>query len=173
MKFLLKKLANFIKYILFIIYFIFEEFVIKIAKRALRLIRKINIYDKFIEMIDRSNNFVLLGSFLFLAVLAESSATFAVFLTAKGFVKLGILFYALKIVLFIPAVDIFSHNKKRLVQYRIIRTIYYWYLRIKSSEIYRNIKKFSKEIKAKIKAFFKPIKESVLNFIGNKECTDD
>jgi len=168
MKFLLKKLENFIKYILFIIYFIFEEFVIKIAKRALRLIRKISIYDKFIEMIDRSNNFVLFSSFLFLAILAESSATFAVFLTAKGFIKLGILFYALKIVLFIPAVDIFTHNKKRLLQYRIVRIVYYWYLRIMNSDIYRNIKKVSKEIKTKINVFFKPIKESILNFIGTK-----
>ena len=168
MKFLLKKLENFVKYILFILYFIFEEFVIKIAKRALLLIRKINIYDMFIEMIDRSNNFVLFSSFLFLAILAESSATFAVFLTAKGLIKLGMLFYALKIVLFIPAVDIFSHNKKRLLQYRIVRIVYYWYLRIMHSEIYRNIKKVSKEIKAKIKAFFKPIKERVLSFIGSQ-----
>jgi len=165
MKFIFIKLETLIKYILFIVYFIFEEFVIKIAKRLLKVIRKFNIYDRFIDIISRSNDFVLLSSFLIIAGIAEASATFAVFLSVRGFVYLGIFFYILKIIIFIPTVDIFKHNKKRLLRYSIIRTLFYWYLIIKSSQIYRNIKRIFKEIKRNLKAFFLPIRKTFLSFI--------
>jgi len=165
MKIILEKLQTIIKYILFIIYFIFEEFVIKMAKRLLTFIRQFDIYGKFIDFINRSNDLILLSSFLFIAGIAETSATFAVFLSVRGFVKLGIFFYILKIIIYIPTVDIFKHNKKRLLKYRIIKTLYYWYLLIISSKIYRNIKKVFKDIKEKIKAFFYPIRKTFLSFV--------
>lgn len=168
MKFIFTKFKTLIKYILFIIYFIFEEFVIKMAKRLLIFIRKFNIYDKFIDIINHSNDFVLLGSFLIIAGIAEASATFAVFLSVRGFVKLGIFFYILKIIIYIPTVDIFKHNKKRLLRYSIIRTIYYWYLIIIGSQIYRNLKKLFKKFKERIKAFFLPVKKRFLNFIASR-----
>ena len=108
---------------------------------------------------------VLLSSFLIIAGIAETSATFAVFLSVRGFVKLGIFFYILKIVIYIPTVDIFKHNKKRLLKYRIIRTFYYWYLLIIGSKIYRNIKKVFKDTKEKIKEFFYPARVTFLSLI--------
>jgi hypothetical protein len=165
MKSLFYKLLTTIKYILFIIYFIFEEFVIKVAKRLLAFIRKFKIYDKFIDLISQSNDFFLLASFIILAGVAESSATFAVFLTAKGFVVLGILFYIVKIIIFIPAIDIFKHNKKRLLKYTVIRTLYYWYLLITASQIYRNIKRFFKDFKERLRDYFLPIKESLTRIL--------
>ena len=168
MKIIFERLQIIIKYILFIIYFIFEEFVIKMAKRLLIFIRQFDIYSKFIDFINRSNDLVLLSSFLLIAGIAEASATFAVFLSVRGFVKLGIFFYILKIVIYIPTVDIFKHNKRRLLKYRIIRTFYYWYLLIIGSKIYRNIKKVFKDIKEKIKAFFYPVRETFLSFVRFK-----
>jgi len=165
MQSIFKKFQTIIKYILFIIYFIFEEIIIKTAKRLLQFIRKFSFYDEFIEFITKSNDFILLISFLFIATLAETSATFAVFLMAKGFFVLGVVFYILKIIIYIPTIDIFKHNKKRLLKYRIIKTFYYWYLFILKSQIYRNIKKFIKDIKEKIKLFFKPVKEMFLKLI--------
>ncbi len=167
MKDIFKKLQIIIKYILFIIYFIFEEFVIKMAKRLLVFIRKFDIYEKFTNYINRSNDFILLGSFLLIAGIAEASATFAVFLSVKGFVKLGIFFYILKIVIYIPTVDIFKHNKKRLLKYRIIKTIYYWYLLIIDSMTYKKIKRVFQEIRKKIKRVFNPIKQKILKFARN------
>jgi len=165
MKFIFIKLQTLIKYILFIIYFIFEEFVIKMAKRLLVFIRKFNIYEKFIDKINHSNDFILLSSFLIIAGIAEASATFAVFLSVKGFVNLGIFFYILKIIIYIPTVDIFKHNKKRLLRYSIIRTLFYWYLIIISSQIYRNIKRIFKDIKRNLKAFFLPIRKTFLSLV--------
>ena len=165
MKLIFTKLQTIIQYILFVIYFIFEEIVIKSAKKLLQFIRKFNFYDEFIAFVTKSNDFVLLTSFLFIATLAETSATFAVFLTAKGFVALGIFFYMLKIIIYIPTIDIFKHNKKRLLKYYVIKTFYYWYLLILKSKIYRNVKKIIKNIKEKIKNFFRPLKELFFYFI--------
>ncbi len=95
----------------------------------------------------------MLSSFLLIAGIAEVSATFAVLLGAKGFLKLGILFYILKIIIYIPAVDIFKQNKKRLTSYYIIKIVYYWYLLILKSHIYKNIKKGFRDLKEKTKKY--------------------
>jgi hypothetical protein len=94
-----------------------------------------------------------------IATIADICATFAIFLVAKGFVALGILFYILKIIIYIPAVDIFKRNKKRLLKYKIIRVVFYWYLLIIKSEIYRTIKKTLKQYKYKISKFFYPLRK--------------
>jgi len=93
-----------------------------------------------------------------IGAIAEASATFAVFLLAKDFIKLGILFYILKIIIYIPAVDIFKRNKKRLLKYKIIKVVFYWYLLIIKSEIYKTLKKIIKKYKAEISRFLYPIK---------------
>jgi len=158
-KYIYKKLRIALKYLLFFIYLIFEQLVINIAKKLLSFIRKFNIYEKFINYICQSNDFVLMSSFLLIGAIAEASATFAVFLLAKDFVKLGILFYILKIIIYIPAVDIFKRNKKRLLKYKIIRVVFYWYLLIIKSEIYKTLKKIIKKYKVEISRFLYPIKK--------------
>jgi len=164
MKYTYKKLRILLKYILFFIYLVFEQLVINIAKKLLLFIRKFNVYERFINYICNANDFILLSSFLLIAAIAEISATFAVFLGAKGFIKLGFLFYILKIIIYIPTVDIFKHNKKRLLKYKIIRVVFYWYLLIIKSEIYRTIKKALSQFKNSIKTFYYPIKKRFFSF---------
>jgi hypothetical protein len=143
---------------------IFEQLVINIAKKLLLFIRRFNVYERFINYICNSNDFVLLSSFLLIAIIADICATFAIFLVAKGLVVLGILFYILKILIYIPAVDIFKRNKKRLLKYKIIRVVFYWYLLIIKSETYRTVKKALKQFKNRIKTFYYPIKKRFFSF---------
>ena len=154
-----------LKYLLFFVYLIFEQLVINIAKKLLNFIRKFNVYERFITYICQNNDFILMSSFLLIGVIAEASATLAVFLLAKNFVKLGILFYILKIIIYIPAVDIFKRNKKRLLRYKIIRVVFYWYLLIIKSKIYKTLKKIIKKYKVEISRFFYTIK----HFLQKKE----
>jgi len=162
---LFKILILVLQYIVFIIYYIFEEFVINIAKKSLSFIQRFRIYESFIEYINRSSDAMLLFSFFVIALLAEASAIFAGYLTVHGFVALGIGFYILKIVIFIPTVDIFKHNKKRLLKYSAIRTAYYWYILIIRTETYKNIKKSFKRLKLYIKKSFSPIKKIISNML--------
>jgi len=160
-----KILILILQYVVFVIYYIFEEFVIRIAKRWLYFIKKIRIYESFISFVNSSSNTTLLSSFFIIALLAEASAIFAGYLMVHGFALLGAGFYLLKIMIFIPAVDIFKHNKKRLLAYSAIKYLYSCYIAAIRTEAYRNIKRNFRKLKKSIKMILAPIRNRVSKMV--------
>ena len=160
-----KILILILQYVVFVIYYIFEEFVIRIAKRWLYFIKKIRIYESFISFVNSSSNTTLLSSFFIIALLAEASAIFAGYLMVHGFALLGAGFYLLKIMIFIPAVDIFKHNKKRLLAYSTIKYLYSCYITAIRTEAYRNIKRNFRKLKKSIKMLLAPIRNRVSKMV--------
>jgi hypothetical protein len=154
-----------LQYIVFVIYYIFEEFVIRIAKRWLYFIKKIRIYESFISYINSSGNTTLLSSFFIIALLAEASAIFAGYLMVHGFALLGVGFYILKILIFIPAVDIFKHNKRRLLSYSMIKYLYSCYITAIRTEAYRDIKRSFKKLKKSLAKLLAPIRNRVSKMV--------
>ena len=107
------------------------------------------------SFIEKSNDFVLLFSFVFIVVLAESFATIGVFLIAKGFIILGIIFYVLKIIIYIPSIDIFKRNKERLLKYKIIQIGAFLYEKIENNPLFLEFKRKIKEFKEMILISFR------------------
>jgi uncharacterized membrane protein (DUF485 family) len=116
------------------------------------------------QFIENSNDLVLLFSFVFIVILAETSATIGVFLAAKGFVITGSLFYILKIIIYIPSVDIFRRNQNRLMKYKIIQFGYFLYEKIEKNPLFLELKEKFKQLKEKIAFFIKPYKEKFKSF---------
>ncbi len=114
--------------------------------------------------IEKSNDFILLFSFVFIVILAETSATVGVFLFAKGFLISGIFFYILKIVIYIPSIDIFKRNKERLLKYKIIRFGAFLYEKIEKNPLFLKLKKKFRLLKEKILLAFKDFKKKFINF---------
>ncbi len=154
-----------LQYTIFVIYYIFEEFVIRVAKKWLYFIKKIRIYESFMDYINSSGDTILLSSFFIIALLAEASAIFAGYLMVHGFALFGAGFYLLKIMIFIPAVDIFQHNKKRLLAYSLIRYLYSCYISAIRTEAYRDIKRNFKKIKKSISVLLYPIRNRVSKIV--------
>ena len=119
------------------------------------------------QYIEKSNDFILLFSFVFIVFLAETSATIGVFLAAKGFVVLGIIFYVLKIIIYIPSIDIFSRNKERLLKYKIIQFGVFLYEKIEKNPLFLEIKKRIKEFKENILRKFRDFKIKFIEFWRN------
>ena len=117
--------------------------------------------------IEKSNDFILLFSFVFIVFLAEISATIGVFLLAKGFVVLGIIFYILKIIIYIPSIDIFRRNKDRLLKYKIIQFGVFLYEKIEKNPLFLEIKKRFKKLKEAVLMAFKDFKIKFIEFWRN------
>ena len=119
------------------------------------------------QYIEESNDFILLFSFVFIVFLAETSATIGVFLAAKGFVILGIIFYILKIIIYIPSIDIFKRNKNRLLKYKIIQFGVFLYEKIEKNPLFLEIKKRVKELKKIVLKAFRDFKIKFIEFWRN------
>ncbi len=117
--------------------------------------------------IEKSNDFILLFSFVFIVVLAETLATIGVFLAAKGFIVLGIFFYILKIIVYIPSIDIFKRNKERLLKYKIIQIGLFIYEKIENNPLFLELKRKLKNFKYIILSLFKDYKIKFINFWRN------
>ena len=163
----IKQIKKFLEYFFFFLYFIFEEVVIKSAKRLLYFIKSFHFYEKIMSFIEEGNDFILLFSFVFIVVLAESFATIGVFLLAKGFIVLGIVFYVLKIIIYIPSIDIFRRNKERLLKYKIIQIGAFLYEKIENNPIFLGIKRKIKEFKEIILISFRKFKNDFISFWRN------
>ena len=131
--------------IVFLLY-LYEELFLTPAKKLLKQIKKIIFYDKIIDFFAQ-NIYLNLLFVVFVAVLAESSATIASLFIIKGFIFIGILFYLVKVILFIPVIDLFNRNKKELLKFNIIRIPYYYYIKFKRLEIWKKVKQMKKRIK--------------------------
>jgi len=155
MKELLKKMLIF----LFILY---EEIFLYPAKKLLKLVSKYINYEKWIFRISQ-NFFYSLIFIIILTVIAELAAVFAGILILKG-IWLGSLLYFVKIVTFIPLVDLFKHNKKKLLKIEQIRIIYFYYLILQRLPLLRNVRKKIKNFQLSIKKY----KEKFLIFLLHK-----
>ncbi|GAX88280.1 conserved hypothetical protein [Lebetimonas natsushimae] len=116
------------------------------------------------EFIEKSNDLILMLSFVCIVILAETSATFGVFLTAKGHIILGGLFYIFKIIIYIPSVDIFRRNKNRLMKYKIIQFGYFLYEKIEKNPVFISLREKFRIFKEKVVFFIKPYKEQFKKF---------
>jgi len=163
----IKQIKKFLEYLFFFLYFIFEEIVIKSAKKLLLFIKSFDLYEKIMLYIQESNDFILLFSFVFIVLLAEISSTLGLFLLAKGFLISGIFFYILKIVIYIPSIDIFKRNKNRLLKYKIIQIGLFIYEKIEKNPLFLELKKRFKLLKEKILLSFKDFKNRFIDFWRN------
>ncbi len=116
------------------------------------------------QYIEKSNDFILLFSFVCIVILAETSATIGVFLAARGYVITGAVFYILKIIIYIPSIDIFRRNKKRLIKYKIIQIGLFIYEKIEKNPLFSELKKKFRLLKEKILLAFKECKKKFINF---------
>jgi len=139
-----------LKLILAFSLFVYEEFFLVPAKKLLNKFKQVVFYDKIIDFFSKSIylNFTFI---LVIGTLAESSALFAGYLIAHKLFVVGVLFYLLKIILFVPVIDLFKRNKTELLKFKIIRVPYYYYLLFKRLEIWQKVK----EIKEKLKQYLK------------------
>ena len=119
------------------------------------------------QYIEKSNDFILLFSFVFIVLLAEIISTFALFLFAKGFIISGAFFYILKIIIYIPSIDIFRRNKERLLKYKIIQFGVFLYEKIEKNPLFLEIKKRIKELKENILRKFRDFKIKFIEFWRN------
>ena len=117
--------------------------------------------------IENSNDFILLVSFVSIVFLAETSATIGVFFAAKGYMIIGTLFYILKIIIYIPSIDIFRRNKERLLKYKIIQFGVFLYKKIEKNPLFLEIKKRVKEFKKTILIAFRDFKIKFIEFWRN------
>ncbi len=145
----------------------FEEVVIKSAKTLLNFIKSFHFYEKTMLYIEKSNDFILLFSFVFIITLAETISTIALFLLAKGFFISGIFFYVLKIIIYIPAIDIFKRNKQRLIKYKIVKFGIFIYEKIEKHPLFIEIRKKINIFKAKIIVKLIQFKEEFIIFWRN------
>ena len=149
MKKIFKNLLTIIKYVFLFILFLYEELFLIPATKILNKIKtKIN-YQKIIEAISQ-NYFTMLLFLVISLILAEISAILAGFLIIKGY-WIGGLLYIVKILIFVPLVDIFKHNKKKLLKIKIIKTLYYYYLLFLRLDFIKKIKKLKKNNKTNYK----------------------
>lgn len=116
------------------------------------------------QHIQNSNDLLLLSSFVFLILLAEFVSTFALFLFAKGFFLSGIFFYVLKIIIYIPGIDIFKRNKQRLLKYKIVKFGMLIYEKIENHPLFIEIKRRIKDFKEKIIVKFRKVKDEFIIF---------
>ncbi len=163
----IKQIKKFLEYLFFFFYFLFEEIVIKSAKKLLAFIKSFDLYEKIMLYIQKSNDFILLFSFIFIVLLAEISSTFGLFLLAKGLLIPGIFFYILKIVIYIPSIDIFKRNKDRLLKYKIIQFGVFLYEKIEQNPIFLKFKLKLKKFKEAMLLAFKDFKKIFIDFWRN------
>jgi len=119
------------------------------------------------RFIEEGNDFILLFSFVFIVVMAEISASIGVFLAAKGYVLAGVVFYVLKIIIYIPSIDIFRRNKKRLLKYKIIQIGAFLYEKIENNPLFLEIKRKIKEFKEMILISFRTFKKDFIEVWRN------
>ncbi len=117
--------------------------------------------------IEKHNDFILLSAFVFIVILAEITSTLALFLFTKGFLILGIFFYILKIIIYIPSIDIFRRNKERLLKYKIIKLGVFLYEKIENNPFFIEIKNRIKNIKIMLLFSFKKFKDKFIKFWRN------
>ena len=162
-----QQIKKFLEYLFFFLYFIFEEIVIKSAKRLLSFIKSFHFYEKIMRFVEEGNDFILLFSFVFIVVMAEISASIGVFLAAKGYVLTGMAFYVLKIIIYIPSIDIFKRNKERLLKYKIIQIGAFLYEKIENNPLFLEFKRKIKEFKEMILISFKKFKKNFIEVWRN------
>ncbi len=119
------------------------------------------------QYIEKHNDFILLSAFVFIVILAEITSTLALFLFTKGFLILGIFFYILKIIIYIPSIDIFRRNKERLLKYKIIKLGVFLYEKIENNPFFIEIKNRIKNIKIMLLFSFKKFKDKFIKFWSN------
>ena len=161
------QIKKILEYLFFFLYFIFEEVVIKSAKKLLSFIKSFHFYEKIMRFVEEGNDFILLFSFVFIVAIAEISSTIGLFLIAKGFIVLGIIFYVLKIIIYIPSIDIFKRNKERLLKYKIIQIGVFLYEKIENNPLFLEFKRKIKEFKEMILISFKKFKKDFISFWKN------
>lgn len=170
MKFLKTYILTPIIYIFVFFYLVIEEYLWQRIFRHIYLkIKAFNLLYKFNSYIKKQNNrYYLLLIFIIPFVLMEILATIGVFLTAKGLVILGVIFYSLKLLLTVPVVIIFNSSKKKLLSFYLIRISYFGIIKIKRNEIFRNTKRKIRILKLYLKELFKNLYQKILDKFSSK-----
>ena len=158
-------MKEYVKKFLIFLFILYEEIFLYPAKNLLKLLSKYVNYEKFILKISQ-NFFYSLVFIVFLAVIAESSAILAGILVLKG-IWPGALLYFVKVAAFVPLVDLFKHNKEKLLKIKQIRTIYFYYLVLQRHYLIRSIRRKIKLLKLSIKETIKESKSRFVNLFKN------
>ena len=159
----MERIKQIIKNILLFILFLYEELFIIPAKKILNYFRRISLYDKIIKLV--SYNLITLIFFLFfLGFIAETSAMIGGFFLVKKHFILGISFYMIKIILLVPIVDVFKYNKKRLLKIKLIRILYFYYIKFENLKFFRKLRKIKKNLVDKIKKVYYNFKDKIKKY---------
>lgn len=152
---IIKKLFSPILYLLIGGFIFFEEYIWnKIFKDIYLKIKSLNVIANLKSyLLEEDCRYKLLFIFLIPFILMEGLSIIALKLISSGLVLIGLLIYLFKILLTIPVVIIFNSAKKKLLSFKIIYVVYFFIIKLKQSQIYLNIKKFSKKIKLELSMF--------------------
>ena len=163
-----KKKLNIFEFILFTIIYLYEELFLIPAKKFLKIIKKIDIYNKILKFFSR--NLILNFAFIIIMlIIAETSAIAAGYFFVHKYLFLGILFYSIKVLLFIPIVDLFKKNKKNLLKIKVIKIFYYYFLLFKRLPIFYKIK----YIKILIKNYINTLKTNLKILLRTKRKNNE
>lgn len=154
-----KKLLNFILTIAVLVYILFEELIWeRFAQPVIRYIQGLKILKKLEVSLQYANSKMILVIFLSMFVAVEFLGVYAGALFLEGKMIHGMILYATKIPIAAFTFWLFGVSKHKLMEFGWFATSYLWIMdlieKIKSSEIYRNIKEKTAALKAYLKERF-------------------
>jgi hypothetical protein len=153
---LLKKLFFYIQVILISLYLILEEIVWdRFAQPIFRYIKYLKLFQKLEKLLNRANRYVILILFLLPFVIGELFGILSPIVAVQGYVILGVIFYALKLIIVAFAFWLFKVEQEKLLSFKIINYSYQKIVQftswIKTTQAFITIKKFIQKAKVWIK----------------------
>ena len=161
-----KKLVNFLLTLVVLVYIVFEELIWeRFATPIIRYFNSLKILSKLEEILQKFPSWVIMILFLLMFVPVELLGVYAGKLFLEGKFIHGTLIYAGKIPIAAFTFWLFRVSKEKLLEFRWFEKSYLWIMniieKIKSSEIYHNIKAKSTAIKVYVKTRFFQDKSTV------------
>ncbi len=153
----MKKIAHFFLTIIVLVYILFEEIVWeRLAEPIVTMIRSLKILQRLTLTLRRIDSRIILVIFVAIFGVVELLGVYAGLLFVQGSILSAVLLYALKIPIAAFTFWLFDQSKDRLLKFKWFAKVYHAILhlidRIKTSEIYREIKAKSLHIKNYLKA---------------------
>lgn len=166
-------LKNFIKgifYILMTIYLLLEEYVWQVfVEKILAKLKQLKLYSKYISLIQLSNRYVILITFVLMFGLSEYLGIISLFYFAQLQIIFAIFLYSIKLALAALAFATLTETKEVLCSFKWFNYIYIkivnFTIWIKNTQTYLNVKIFVKSLKDNIKLKLSKIRQYILDNI--------